>query len=192
MSIESQKIIEIIQYIGFAGLMIPGIAVFFIPDLRKKITLLFILFVFTTILSFVFYSGILLFIASLAFIFVFALLFLLTEQLSHNSSGSPLPSSDTGGSHTRIIAVKILNIIIPVLFCTGLGYLIYKLTGEYFPADNGAQGISINTMEEITGCIFAKYDISIFLIVSAALISFIWFTVILVTGRKTKESAINE
>ena len=105
MSIESQNIIEIIQYIGFAGLMIPGIAVFFIPDLRKKIILLFILFIFTTILSFVFYSGVLLFIASLAFIFIFALLFLLTEQFYN--SGPALPPSDTGESHTGSIAVKI-------------------------------------------------------------------------------------
>jgi hypothetical protein len=186
MSIESQKIIEIIQYIGFAGLMIPGVAVFFVPDLRKKIALLFILFVFTTILSYVFYSGILLFIASLAFIFVFVLLFLLAEQLSHNSSRAPLPSSYTEGSHAGIIAVKIINIIIPVLFCTGLGYLIYRLTGEYFPADNGVREISINSMKEISGNIFARYDIVIFLIVAAALISFIWFTVILTTGRKNK------
>ena len=186
MSIESQKIIEIIQYIGFAGLMIPGVAVFFIPDLRKKITLLFILFVFTTILSYVFYSGILLFIASLAFVFVFILLFLLAEQLSHNSSRAPLPSSDTEGSHAGIIAVKIINIIIPVLFCTGLGYLIYRLTGEYFPADNGVREISINSIKEISGNIFARYDIVIFLIVSAALISFIWFTVILTTGEKQR------
>lgn len=192
MSIESQKIIEIIQYIGFAGLMIPGIAVFFIPDLRKKITLLFILFVFTTILSFVFYSGILLFIAGLAFIFVFALLFLLTEQLFYNSSGTPLPSSNTERSHAGTITVKIMNIVIPVLFCTGLGYLIYRLTGGYFPADNGVQEISITSIEEISGNIFTRYNISIFLIISAALISFIWFTVILVTGRKTKESVINE
>lgn len=186
MSIESQKIIEMIQYIGFAGLMIPGIAVFFIPDLRKKITLLFILFVFTTILSFVFYSGIILFIASLAFMFVFILLFLLTEQLFHLSSDPPLPSSDTGGSHAGIIAVKIINIIIPVLFCTGLGYLIYKLTGGYFPADNGVREISMNSIEEISGSIFARYSIGIFLIILAALISFIWFTVILMTGRKNK------
>ncbi len=186
MSIESQKIIEMIQYIGFAGLMIPGIAVFFIPDLRKKITLLFILFVFTTILSFVFYSGIILFIASLAFMFVFILLFLLTEQLFHLSSDPLLPSSDTGGSHAGIIAVKIINIIIPVLFCTGLGYLIYKLTGGYFPADNGVREISMNSIEEISGSIFARYSIGIFLIILAALISFIWFTVILMTGRKNK------
>jgi len=182
MSIESQKIIEIIQYIGFAGLMIPGIAVFFIPDLRKKITLLFILFAFITILSFVFYSGVLLFIASLAFIFVFVLLFLLTEKLSLQSRGTPLPSSDAG----RISVIRIIDIAIPALLCAGPGYLVYRLTAGYFPADNGAQKISITSMEELSGIIFTEYSISIFLIISAVLISFIWFTVILMTGRKDK------
>ena len=186
MSIESQNIMEIMQYIGFAGLVIPGVAVFFIPDLRKKITLLFVLFIFTAILSFVFYSGILIFIVSLVFIFVFALLFLLTEQFSHDSGGVQLLSSDAGGSHAGIIALKIINIIIPVLFCTGLGYLIYRLTGGYFPVDNGVQEISINSVEEISENIFTRYNISIFLIISAALISFIWFTIILMIWGKDK------
>jgi len=186
MSIESQKIIEAIQYISFAGLVLSGIAVFFIPDLKRKIILLFLLFVSTMMLSFVFYSGILIFIASLSFIFVFALLHLLAVQLSPRGRGSPLPSSDAGGSRGRIIAVRIANIIIPVLLCIGLGYLIYKLIGGYFPADNGVQEISIIGMEEISGIIFTRYNIIIFLLVSAALISFIWFTVILMTGRKNK------
>ncbi|MCD4670728.1 MAG: hypothetical protein K8S14_09820 [Actinomycetia bacterium] len=166
MSIESQKIIEIIQYIGFAGLIIPGIAVFFISDLRKKITLLFIMFVFITILSFVFYSGVLLFIASLAFIFVFVLLFLLTEKLFLQDSGNPLPPSDTGEKHaTGTIAIKITNIMIPVLFCAGLGYLIRRLMAGYFPADNRAREISITNMEELSGIIFTEYSIIIFLII---------------------------
>lgn len=184
MSIESQKIIETIQYISFAGLIISGIAVFFIPDLKRKIILIFLLFVSTMMVSFVFYSGILIFIASLSFIFIFILLHLLVVQLSPHGRGSPLTLSDTGENRSRIIAARIANIIIPVLICTGLGYLIYKLTGGYFPINDGVHEVSIIGMEEISGIIFARYNIIIFLLVSAVLISFIWFTVILIIGRK--------
>jgi len=187
MSIESQKIIETIQYISFAGLIISGIAVFFIPDLKRKIILLFLLFVSTLMLSFVFYSGVLIFIASLSFIFVFVLLHLLSVKLSLHSRGSPLPTPDAGGNCSRIIAARILNIIIPVLLCTGLGYLIHKLIGGgYFSVDDGAHEVSIIGMEEISGIIFVKYNIIIFLLVTAVLISFIWFTIILMIWGKDK------
>ncbi|HAJ94704.1 MAG TPA: hypothetical protein DCP02_00585 [Actinobacteria bacterium] len=186
MSIESQKIIETIQYISFAGLVISGIAVFFVPDLKRKIVLLFLLFVSIMMLSFVFYSGILIFIASLSFIFVFALLYLLAVQLSPHGRRSPPASSDAEGSRSRISTARIVNIIIPVFLCTGLGYLVYNLISGYFPADNGVHEISIIGMEEISDIIFTRYSIIIFLIVSAALISFIWFTVILMTWRKNK------
>jgi len=186
MSIESQKIIETMQYISFAGLVISGIAVFFIPDLKRKTVLLFLLFVSTMMISHVFYSGILIFIVSLSFIFVFALLHLLAVQLSHYGRGSPLLPSDAGGHQSRIITARIINIIIPILLCTGLGYLIYKLIGGYFPADDGVHEVFIIGMEEISGIIFTRYNIIIFLLVAAALISFIWFTVILMTGRKNK------
>lgn len=187
MSIESQKIIETIQYISFAGLIISGIAVFFIPDLKRKIILLFLLFVSTLMLSFVFYSGILIFIASLSFIFVFVLIHLLAVKLSPHGRGSPLPTHDAEGNCSRIITIRIINIIIPVLLCTGSGYLIYKLIGGgYFSVDDGAQEVSIIGMEEISGLIFVKYNIIIFLLVTAVLISFIWFTIILMIWRKDK------
>ena len=70
MSIESQKIIEIIQYISFTGLVLSGLLALLLPGLRRKMVLIFTMFIFTTIISFVFYSGILLFITGFAVIFV--------------------------------------------------------------------------------------------------------------------------
>ena len=192
MSIESQKIIEIIQYISFAGLILSAIAVYFIPDLRKKIILLFLLFISTMMLSFVFYSGILIFIAGLSFIFIFILLHLLAVLLSSQSGPETMPPPDAENKAGMAIAVKIISIIMPVLFCTGSGYLIYKITGGYFLTDGSEQEVIITGMEEISDIIFNRYSIIILLFAVAVLVSFIWFTIILMTGRKTKESTKNE
>jgi len=143
-------------------------------------------------LSFVFYSGILIFIASLSFIFIFILLHLLAVKLSSQSGPETMPPPDTEDKTSMIIAVKIVNIIIPILFCTGSGYLIYKIMGGYFLTDGGEQEAIITGMGEISDILFNRYSIIILLFAAAALISFIWFTIILMIGRKTKESTKNE
>ena len=137
-------------------------------------------------MSFAFYSGILLFIASLAFIFVFVLLFLLAEQFSDYSRKISFQPYAAGESAARIIIVKIISTIIPILLCVGLGYLIYKATKGYFPADSGIQDISIIGIAEISEVIFYRYNVIIFLFVSAVLITSIWFIVILAIGRKSE------
>ena len=186
MSIESQRIIEIIQYISFTGLVLSGLAALFLTGLRRKMIFLFIVAVFTTIIAFVFYSGILLFVMGFAVIFVFTILYMLTTQLvmtenssDKNHSGS---ADRSGGAKTVKIKVKIstiLNIAVPVLFCGYLGYLVYNNTHRYFEGVDGAADISIISLSQISKELFSEYFPVFLILISAVFTVVIWFTVIM-------------
>ncbi len=186
MSIESQKIIEIIQYISFTGLVLSGLAALFLPGLRRKMVFLFMVAVFTTIIAFVFYSGILLFVMGFAVIFVFTILHMLTAQLvmtgddsGKNYSGSADRSGNTENAKMKVKISAILNIAIPVLFCGYLGYLIYNSTHHYFEGIDGTEDISIISLGQISEELFSNYFPVLLILITAMFAAAIWFTVIL-------------
>jgi len=78
MLMESHRLIGIIQYIVFSGLVISGAAVLFVKNFRKKMVFSFLLFLFLTILAFIFYSGTVFVITGSGYIFIFILIYLLT------------------------------------------------------------------------------------------------------------------
>lgn len=186
MSIESQKIIEIIQYISFAGLVLSGLAALLLPGLRRKMVLIFTMFIFTTIISFVFYSGILLFITGFAAIFVFIILYMIIVQL--RMSGKDPGGYDrvtggwSGGEDTvkkKIKASTVLSIILPILFSGYLGYRIYINTGPYFMGADGGADISIASLDRISKLLFSEYLPVVLILITALIAVTIWFTVIL-------------
>ena len=186
MSIESQKIIEIIQYISFAGLVLSGLIALFLPGLRRKMVLIFIMFIFTTIISFVFYSGILLFIMGFAAIFVFIILYMIIAQLRISGKGPGGDDSATGGwsggedaVRKKIKASNILSIILPVLFSGYLGYQIYISTRSHFMEADGGADISIASLDRISKLLFSEYLPVVLILITALIAATIWFTIIL-------------
>ncbi len=186
MSIESQKIIEIIQYISFAGLVLSGLIALFLPGLRRKMVLIFTMFIFTTIISFVFYSGILSFIIGFAAIFVFLILYMIIAQLQMGRKG---PGGDdrvtdgwSGGEDTvrkKIKASTILSIILPILLSGYLGYKIYVGTRSYFIEADGGADISIASLDRISKLLFSEYLPVVLILITALIAVTIWFTVML-------------
>ena len=186
MSIESQKIIEIIQYISFTGLILSGLAALFLPGLRRKMVLIFTMFIFTTIISFVFYSGILLFIIGFAAIFVFIILYMIITQLWIGRKGpgehDRVNDGWSGGEDTvkrKIKASTILNIILPILFSGYLGYRIYGSTSPYFVGAGGGSDISIISLDQISKLLFSEYIPVVLILITALIAITIWFTIML-------------
>lgn len=186
MSVESQKIIEIIQYISFAGLVLSGVIALFLQELRKKMVLIFLMFVFTTIISFVFYSGILLFITGFAAIFVFIILYMIIAQLRR---GGISPGEDTSineGWSPGKDAVKkkrkassVLSIVLPILFSGYLGYQIYISTRSYFVEADAGSNISIVSLDRISESLFSEYLLVVLILLASLLAATIWFTIML-------------
>jgi hypothetical protein len=186
MSIESQNIIEIIQYIGFAGLVLSGGIAVFMTGLRRKMVLIFLMFIFTTIISFVFYSGIILFITGFSSIFVFIILYMIIAQLRTRVKSTGENQSTDEGWSGRENAVKkkrkgpvVLSIILPVLFSGFLGYQIYVHTNSYFVEADGGSNISIVSLEQISELLFSEYLLVVLILMASLLAAAIWFTVML-------------
>ena len=198
MSIESQKIIEIIQYISFVGLVLSGLIALFLPGLRRKMVLIFIMFIFTTIISFVFYSGMLLFITGFAAIFVFIILYMIIAQLRMSGKGPGGDDSATGGwsdgedtVKKKIKASTFLSIILPILFSGYLGYQIYIGTRSYFAEADGGADISIASLDRISKLLFSEYLPVVLVLITALIAATIWFTVILDFRKdRQKESGV--
>ena len=182
MSVESQKILEALQYISFAGIILPGLAALVIPDFRKKAICLFILFVFTTILSFVFYAGVIFLITALVFILVFILLYLLARALS-----GPEGPVDTW-VRKRGMALKIMGTFTGAAVCAGLGYLVYDLISGYIAGVEAVQEIYIAGLEDIAGSMFSGYDIVVIFLIASSFIAFVGFTVFREGGRREGEA----
>jgi NADH:ubiquinone oxidoreductase subunit 6 (subunit J) len=165
MSVESQKLLEILQYICFAGLVLSGLAGIFLPGRGKKAAALFIIMVFITILSFIFYAGIMVFLINIVFVFVFAVLYLFTR-------------SQTGPEKSiRYDGLDIAAFAAAVLFCAGLGYIIFNISRQYFPEEEINSEMMITTLEDITVQVFSRYPVAIIVLAAAALTTFTSFTV---------------
>jgi uncharacterized membrane protein (UPF0182 family) len=165
MSVESQKLLEILQYICFAGLILSGLAGIFLPGRGKKAAALFIIMVFITILSFTLYAGIMIFMVNIVFIFVFAVLYLF-------ASSQAGPGKSIGYAGLNIAAGAAA-----VLLCAGLGYIIFYNLRRYFPGEAENREIVITGMEDITVQVFSKYPVIIIMLAAAALVTFTAFTI---------------
>ena len=163
--------LEILQYICFAGLVLSGLAALAIADLRKKALTLFIILVFITILSFVFYAGIMLFIANIIFIFVYAIFYMLVRKIA---------SAETTLARQRQkkrVALYIAGYAAAGLLCCGLGYIFINISRSHFPEVSLTKNIMITNMDDIAGIMFGTYSIAIIILAAAALMTFISFTV---------------
>lgn len=186
MSIESQKIIEIIQYISFAGLVLSGMIALFLPGLRRKMVLIFLMFIFTTIISFVLYSGILIFITGFAAIFVFIILYMIIGQLRISMKSPGEGHSTNEGRSVGKSAIKkkrkasaVLGIILPILFSGYLGYEVYVRTHSYFVEAEGVSNISIASLDRISELLFSEYLLAVLILIASLIAVTIWFTVML-------------
>jgi len=166
--------------------VLSGLTALFLPGLRRKVVLIFTMFIFTTIISFVFYSGILLFTTGFAAIFVFIILHMIIAQLRVNGKGPEGDDSATGGWPGRkddvkkkIKASSVLGVILPILFSGYLGYLIYVSTSPYFMEADGGADISIVSLSRISGLLFSEYLPVIIILIIALIAVTIWFTLML-------------
>jgi len=180
MFVDRQNLLEILQYICFAGLILSVAAVFIFGDLKKKVISLFFIFVFITILSFIFFVGILLFITGFIFIFVFIVLYLLASETMRTTR------SYIFKKRRRKFVLKAGGTTAALLFCSWLGYIIYNIFAGYFPDINPQKDPYILGFGEISVSLFTTYNIVIIIIIAAACITFIGITTLYCKRRKDR------
>jgi hypothetical protein len=182
MSSASQLTIVIISYIGIIGLLISATLSIFVTYKRKKLLLLFLSFLFTGVLNFVYYSGVLFFVVGAIIVFFIFLLYLFVFQLEDFGDGE---SRDITGALEDSTKNKVFNIIKSVLLCSAAGYFIYIYAYDFLDAaktKSGSGDISIAGWNDISGQIFAEYGLILIIVAASLFLTFLWFVAI--GGRK--------
>ena len=194
MIIDKQLIIMIIQYGSSIGLFLSGVLALFTIDKKKKFIFLFLMYIFAGILSFVLYSGFTFFTVGIVFVFFIIILYIVIIQqeiIKNNGREPQKPENKTGLRNGRKPLRNVLNRILPLLLCGGLGYLVFSGTYKYLAGAgyrNGEQLFNISFPDPglaIKG-IFSSYGLALIILVSALFISFLWFIVMVKLKDKKK------
>jgi hypothetical protein len=175
MSFTSQLIIIIIHYASLLGLLICGSLSLIHSDRRKKLLFLILTFLFAGILSFVYYSGILVFIVGVFVIFFLVSLYLFVYQIEFFGI-----KTDGDGDRRNDDKIKkiIGRIILPVLFCAGIGYLFYIYTSDFLRDAVLNGNIYIVGLGDINKQFFIEYGPILVIVIASLFISFLWFIMI--------------
>ena len=174
MSFTSQLIIIIIHYASLLGLLICGLLSLIHSDRRKKLLFLILVFLFVGILSFVYYSGILVFIVGVFVIFFLVSLYLFVFQIEFFESKTDEDRDRRNDNKIKTIG----GIILPALFCAGIGYLFYIYTSDFLKDAVLSGNIYIVGLGDINKQFFIEYSPILVIVIASLFISFLWFIMI--------------
>ena len=174
MSFTSQLIIIILHYASLLGLLICGLLSLIHSDRRKKLLFLILVFLFVGILSFVYYSGILVFIVGVFVIFFLVSLYLFVFQIEFFESKTDEDRDRRNDNKIKTIG----GIILPALFCAGIGYLFYIYTSDFLKDAVLSGNIYIVGLGDINKQFFIEYSPILVIVIASLFISFLWFIMI--------------
>lgn len=180
MSFESQLTIIILHYIAVSGLLTSALLSLFMKKIRWKLIFMFLTFLFIGVLSFVYYSGVLVFIVGIIVIFFFLSLNIFAFQAKMFANSE---KSEKEGRLKNNPTVVVLNILLPLLFCGIIGYLIYVYTYSFIKGLAVMEDITIVGLSDITSLLLTDYGMIAVLIIALLVVSFFWFLII---GRDEK------
>lgn len=155
----------------------------FLTEKRKKLLFLFFFFLFAGVLSFVYYSGILLFVMGIIIIFLFILLYLFVLQMELFGYRE---YPEESGRLKNSIKSKILNGTVSLLLPAVIGYFIYKHVSGFLKGAvvlEGSENILIAGWTDISRQIFTDYSLILIIITASLFISFLWFITIVVKKK---------
>ena len=182
MMVQSSIIIKIMQYISISVIFIFAPLSLFIPERKKKVLFLFLVFLFSGILSFSFYSAVLFFLVSLIVISFFVLFYLYVVHMEFYLKEKFLVEEHLRGKNK--FTGKVLNLILPIIICLGIGYLFYYYGFDLFTDYKGIEIGSIASLAGIINGLYADYLVPIIILISILFISILWFILILDISRE--------
>jgi len=139
----------------------------------------FLLFLFLTILAFIFYSGTVFVITGSGYIFIFILIYLLTGSGSSGGKEAYSFSLNADKKQISTILKSIIMVITPILLFSGIGYIAYDFIEGFLHGVERMQEISINSVGQVSDVLFTDYGIVMLIFISAFPVLFIWITTIL-------------
>ena len=179
------------QILGFTNYFMLGLVFLFglmslaLFDQRKKMTFLFLMFLSTGLLSFLFFAGLSFVVPAIILLGFCSVLFLFINNQEFYGAGKAQIKSITEIKKYRFLSVQlVLNFVIAFIVCGAAGLIFVIYTKEYFANTILVARFNTSGMADIINEISANYIPVIILISFALICSLFWLTGILENRRK--------
>ena len=177
---DGRLLLGFINYFILALILVFGILSLLVRNQRKKLTYLFLMFLCSGILSYLFFAGVAFIIPGVVLIFFCILLFLFVFNQEFFGFGEKPVLKEFESARKRLFNTGLIaNLVISLLFCLGLGYLLFLTTGGYYQGIEYVTEFKTANLTDIINDIGSNYIPAIFIIAGMLLISIIWFIGIL-------------
>ncbi len=177
---DGRLLLGFINYFILALILVFGILALLVRNQRKKLTYLFLMFLCSGLLSYLFFAGVAFIIPGVVILFFCTLLFLFVfNQEFFGFWGKPVLKEIEPAAKRLINTGLIANLVISIFFCLGLGYLLFLTTGGYYQGIEYVAEFKTAGVADIINDIGSSYIPVVFIIAGMLLISIIWFIGIL-------------
>ena len=173
---DGKLVLGFLNYMLLSLMLIFALLALTLRNQRKKITFLFLFFLCSGIISYLFFTGVefILPIIILLFFCILLSLFVYNQEFfgfGRPESGKPMKSV-LSKSFTPMM---IINTIFALILCAGLVYLLYVYTGNHYVDIEYVEDFRVSGFSEINNEIGSNYIPLIILIVTAIFSSAVWF-----------------
>jgi hypothetical protein len=176
---DGKLILGFLNYLTVGIVFILGLVSLLIPDQKKKLTFLFLMFISAGLMSFLFFAGLAFILPSISIVAFCIILNLFIQNQEFFSSGNPGQNGPKGFGGRLKKNVIILNLLVPVLLMGGLGFLFFVYNDDFFKNISTVTVFNTAALFGIIKDISENYMLLIFIFVIVLFMSVIWFIAIL-------------
>ncbi len=177
---DGRQVLGLINYFILVLILVNGSLALIVKNQRKKLTYLFLMFLCSGIISYLFFSGTAFVIPGMILLFFCVLLFLLVFNQEFFGFGKRRDNAEAGSEKVKgYNAILIPNLVISLLFCLGIGYLLFIYTLGFYQSIEYVKEFTAISMIKIIDNIGSNYIPVLFLFAGILTVSILWFIGIL-------------
>jgi hypothetical protein len=173
---NGKLILGLINYFTLSLIFIFGLIAVLLKNQKKKLTFLFLMFLCCGIISYLFFAGVAFIIPGILVLFFYVFLFLFVSNQEFFGLGKQKVSGEAERIEKNNFNISIIiNLLLAIFFCAGIGYLLFIYTGSYYQSFEFTGDLSTVTITDIINNVGSNYIPVIFLITGGLTVSIVWF-----------------
>ena len=177
---DGRLVLAFTNYFILSLILVFGLLALIVSNQRKRLTYLFLMFLCSGIVSYLFFAGVTFIIPGMVMLFFCVLLFLFVFNQEFFGFGGRHDTGDIERAKKGYFNREfIVNLVISILFCLGVGYLLFLSTRGYYSGVEYTEEFATASLADIINDIGSNYIPVIFLISVMLLVSIMWFIGIL-------------
>lgn len=186
MVISNQILFDSFFYTCLASSLALSLAALFVFGQKRRMIFLFLFYIVFSLVTFLLFSRILVFIVG----FIFSFFYLLLLVFSYNEGFFERNIKKTEKKNGLLLASGITNLVMALALCAGLGYTFYAYTTERFEIIRDMKNFSFISLDKLLERIFDNYLLIVMIIIIVIFSSVLWFTVISQREKDKKEDRL--